>query len=232
MLKLARVAVCSLAASLGACAIAPIALPTELALAERLDITGMGFGERGRLAVGASSGTFYRHSLKNRRRDFGSPGRITSYAGDSGFDVQGPDLAGSVMASCIHFEQEVGTRSFSVTTEPFSYRCRFMRNGTNPSGELLLHSAPRAVGPLLAETRTGRMSLGGNHIAIEPIHTSPGLKVPTSEPLGYRFLSGGRVIGAVDLNSERKTIYVPRTSPDERQAVLIGSLALSVLWIA
>ena len=68
MLNLARVAVCSLAASLGACAIAPIAVPPELAQADRLDITGMGFSERGRLAVGASSGTFYRHSLENRRR--------------------------------------------------------------------------------------------------------------------------------------------------------------------
>ena len=232
MLKLARVAVCSLAASLGACAIAPIAVPPELAQADRLDITGMGFSERGRLAVGASSGTFYRHSLENRRRDFGSSERITSFAGDSGFDVHGPDFAGSVAASCTHFEQEVGTRTFSVTTEPFTYRCRFMRDGANPSGELLLHSAPRAVGPLLAETRMGRMSLGGNQIEIVPIHNSPVLKIPTSEPLGYRFLSGGRVIGAVDLNGERKTIYVSRTSPDERQAVLIGSLALSVLWKA
>ena len=87
-------------------------------------------------------------------------------------------------------------------------------------------------GPLLAETRMGRMSLGGNQIEIVPIHNSHGLKIPTSDPLGYRFLSGGRVIGAVDLNGQRKTIYVSRTSPDERQAVLIGSLALSVLWKA
>jgi len=230
MTKLARLAVCSAMIALGACSVAQITVPADLASAQPLQITGMGFGERGTFALASSSGSFYRQALSNRHRDFRtSPERVTSYFGDSGFEVRGPDFGGTVAAACTHFEQEVGTRAYSVTTGPFQYRCRFMRDGRPLPTELILHAAPRAVGPLMAETRIGRLSVGGRQIDIEPIHNSPGLKIPTSEPLGYRFVSAGRNLGAVDLNGERKIIYALGAGED-REAVLMASLALSVLW--
>lgn len=231
MSKIARLTVACSVMVLGACSTAQIAVPPNLAAgAEQLQITGMGFGERGTFALASSSGTFFRQALSSRHRDFrGSTERVTTFTGDSGFEVQGPDFTGSVAASCTHFEREAGTRTYSVTVAPFQYRCRFMRNGELLVDELVLHAAPRAVGPLNAETRIGRATIGGRQIDIEPIHHSPGLKIPTSEPLGYRFVSADGDIGAIDLNGERKTIYAPRTSAD-REAVLMASLALSVLW--
>ena len=225
-----RLALCFSILALAACSAAPIAVPPQLAGAERLEITGMGFGERGSLAIGNSSGTFHRQALENRRRDLDSyPARVTTFVGDSGFEMRGPDFRGSVAAACKHFEQEAGTRGLSVTTEPFHYRCLFMRDGQFIPGELVLHAAPKAAGPLTVETRTGRFSIEGKEIAIEPIHHSPGLRVPTGDPLGYRFVSANRDVGAVDLNGERKTVYA-LGSGDEREAVLMASLALSVLW--
>ena len=231
MRKIVGLAAICPAVFLTGCSPAHITVPSGLSsAAERIQITGMGFGEHGTFALAASSGIFYRQALSNRHRVFrSSREHATTFYGDSGFEVQGPDFNGLVGASCNHFEQETGTRTYSVTVEPFQYRCRFTRDGRLLAGELILHAAPRAVGPLTAETRIGRLTIAGRSIDIEPIHQSPGLKIPTSEPLGYRFVSENRDIGAVDLNGERKTIYAPRGS-SEREAVLIASLALSVLW--
>ena len=74
-----------------------------------------------------------------------------------------------------------------------------------------------SVGPLTAETRVGRLTLGGRVIDIEPIHKSPNLEIPTSEPLGYRFVGTNQDLGAIDLNGERKTIYAPRGGADGKQ---------------
>lgn len=231
MRKSTYLAVSCLAAILAGCSAAHIAAPANVAGgAEQLQITGMGFGERGTFALASSSGSFYRQALSSRHRNFAfSPERVTTYRGDSGFEVKGPDFAGAVVGSCSHFEQEVGTRTLSVTQTPFHYRCRFFRDGQLLAGELLLSAAPRAVGPFTAETRVGLLTLGERAIEIQPIHDSPNLKIPTSEPLGYRFVAANQDLGAIDLNGERKTIYAPRGGAD-REAVLMASLALSVLW--
>ena len=231
MNKVARLAVCSSLALVGGCSTAQIAVPPSLAAgAERLQITGMGFGEKGTFALASSSGSFYRQNLSGRHRHFSSsPERVTTFFGASGYEVSGPDFNGSVAASCNHFERESGTRTYSITVEPFEYRCRFTRNGAPLAAELILHAAPRAVGPFTTETRIGHLVIASRQIDIQPIHHSPGLKIPTSEPLGYRFVVEGGDVGAIDLNGERKTIYVPDAGAD-REAVLIASLALSVLW--
>ena len=231
MRKSIYLAISCSAAVLAGCSEVHIAAPANVTGgAEQLTITGMGFGERGTFALASSTGNFYRQALSSRHRDFGlSPERVKTYHGDSGFEVKGPDFAGAVVGSCSHFEQEVGTRNFSVTQAPFQYRCRFFRDGQLLHGELLLSAAPRAVGPFTAETRVGRLILGDREIEIQPIHESPNLKIPTSEPLGYRFVSANQDLGAIDLNGERKTVYAPRGGAD-REAVLMASLALSVLW--
>ena len=82
----------------------------------------------------------------------------------------------------------------------------------------------------LTDTRPKALvEVGGRTYGIAPIHTSSQLKIPTAEPLGYRFVADAGDVGAIDVNGERKTIYAPAGGPD-REPVLIASLALSVLW--
>lgn len=219
-----------MAGALVSCTEARIAVPAELAAtAEPLQLTGMGFGQRGKFALGGSSGTFARHSLSARTSEPFIPEDFTSFFGDGSFSVTGADFAGRVEADCRFLESEADAGPATVTTIPFRYKCTFSRDGKPMDAALTLHAAPRRVGPLLAETRSGRFAYAGRTVGIEPIHHSPQLGIPTSEPLGYRFVRDGTDIGAIDLNGERKTIYAPRSGAD-REAVLMAGLALSVLW--
>jgi hypothetical protein len=104
-----------------------------------------------------------------------------------------------------------------------------MRDGRPLDAHFILHAAPRKVWGATAETRAGEFRVGGRTIAIQPIHDSPQTRLPTMDPIGYRFMSGGRDIGAIDVNGERKTLYAPR-AVDDREAVLMAGLALSILW--
>jgi len=214
-----------------ACSPARVALSPELAAATQpMQITGMGFGETGRFQLGGSSGTFYRHALSARQLPPFADQRETIHYGDGGFTVSGPDFDGALEASCRHRESEVVERSTSFTVAPFRYECAFRREGRPLAVSLTLSAVPRPVAGFLAtEGRRGELRLDGRNVVIEPIYTSPDLKVPTGDPLGYRFIENGRELGAIDLNGERKTLFVPHR-PTDREAVLMAGLALSVLW--
>jgi len=217
-------------AGLGGCTAARIEVPSGLAATtRRVELAGMGFGRRGDFTLGASSGTFTRHALSEDDPQFFGSDRITSFFGDGSFSVQGADFDGTVEGKCRYLESEATVGSATITTIRFRYRCSFLRNGQPLQASLTLHAAPRAVGPLTAETRAGWLEINGRNFRIEPIHRSPQLAIPTSEPLGYRFVASNSDVGAIDMNGERKTIYAPANGP-VREAVLIGSLALSVLW--
>jgi hypothetical protein len=217
-------------AFLGACSTAPIALPAGLAATTQpLHLTGMGFGERGSFALGASSGSFVRHAFTGEKRVPFSSTRLTRSVGDGSFRVQGADFAGTVEGTCAYSEDELGSGGVSTTVSPFDYQCEFLRDGQPILARLALRAAPMAVGPLTAETRAGEILIGGRTIHIEPVHHMAGHRIAAGEPLGYRFVADGRDIGAVDLNGERKTIHAPFDGRD-REAVLMASLALSVLW--
>lgn len=212
-------------ASLAGCAAAPIALAPELAArTERVALTGVGSGESGRFKLGQSSGTFTRSYTKVRQVPPFSTPRLTRSFGHVAFVVSGTDFPGETSADCRHLEGEVGS-SLQVTDVPFRYRCRFSRGGQPMDAELLLDAAPLPVGFLTAETRAGEIRINGRVLSIEPIHHFPGLAVPSGDPLGYRFGSAG----AVDVNASPRTIFAPQAGPD-REAVLLGGLALSLLW--
>jgi hypothetical protein len=216
--------------ALGGCTAARIAVAPELAsTAETLSLSGMGFGQRGKFTLGASSGTFTRHALSAKATDPFPADDFTSFFGDGSFSVQGADFTGRVEASCRYLEAIAEDRPAEVTTIPFHYRCTFSRDGRPIDASLTLQAAPRRVGPLLTETRSGRFVIEGRSVGIVPIHHSTQLRIPTSEPLGYRFIRDGSDLGAIDLNGERKTIYAPKAGSD-RETVLMAGLALSVLW--
>lgn len=211
------------------CASAPIALPEGLAgSTEALPVTGMGFGEQGRFALGESFGTFVRHKYRSGAQHVPSATGLTHAFGDSTFRVSGPDFGGVVEAVCTYGETAINV-GVEATVRPFQYSCRFSRNGAPLSAGLVLRTVPRAAGMLTTETRAGEFFLDGRSIQIEAIHESPNMIVAAGDPLGYRFDRNGRPVGAVDLNGERKTIFAPIERAD-REAVLLAGLALSVLW--
>ena len=222
--------ICLLAAGLAGFTAARMDVPTGLAAsAPPIQLTGMGFGQRGSFQLGASSGTFVRHAMSATNDPPFRSDDIKSYFGNGSFEVAGGDFNGTVAGHCRYLEAEADAGPATITTVPFRYSCSFYRNGQPLPGRLLLHAAPRAVGPLVAETRVGTFEVGGRTYGIVPIHNSPQLKIPTAEPLGYRFVADAGDVGAIDVNGERKTIYAPVSGPD-REPVLIASLALSVLW--
>jgi len=222
--------VCLWATGLAGCTAARMDVPpTVAANAQPIQLTGMGFGQRGSFQLGASSGTFARHAMSARNEQPFQSDDVKSYFGDGRFEVTGGDFKGTVAGDCRYLEAEADAGPATITTIPFRYRCSFSRDGLPMPGHLELYAAPRAVGPLAAETRIGSFTVADRTYAIAPIHKSPQLKIPTADPLGYRFVANEGDVGAIDVNGERKTIYAPTTGPD-REPVLIASLALSVLW--
>ena len=213
---------------LAACTAAPIALPSGLATrAQAVSITGMGYGERGNFAIGNSSGTFLRNALTEEEGQFLSPPHVLRSYGGSRFRVSGPDFEGLIEGQCVYDEAHVTEGPATTTVSPFLYRCEFLRNGDRIDAALVLHAAPRKLGPFATETRAGELNIGGRKIVIQPIHLSPKLRLPASEPLGYRFISNGLDVAAIDINGVRKTVYVGAV---DREAVMIASVALSLLW--
>jgi hypothetical protein len=227
--KILKIALaCGAAVALPGCVQdARIAVPSDLAAAsERIELTGMGGGERGRLRLGSSEGRFTRASFQGSE----DGGRLVRSEGGGSFEVSGPDVQGVLAGECRFDEAELRAGSLSFPSERFAYRCRFSRGGEPIDAGLILEEIPTRPGRLLSgRTRGGEIHLGGEVVTISAVHDMEGGRLPTAMPLGYRFEIDGRSVGAVDLNGGDKTLYVPRSGP-ERQAVLAASLALSILW--
>ena len=218
------------AIGLSACAPMRIALPPEVAATtDAIALEGMGYGERGTFRLGASSGRFERHALSERDRAPFAASDLKHFYGGGSFLIEGPDIRGVIEASCRYGEVQERDGPVTTTVAPFVYRCSFMRDGRPLEAQLILHAAPRQVWGLTTETRAGEFRVNGRTIAIQPIHDSPDTRLPAADPLGYRFVSEGRDIGAIDVNGERKTLYAPRASED-REALFVAGLALSILW--
>jgi len=219
----------ALALSLGGCIHeARIAMPSELAAAsERIELTGMGGGEHGRMRLGASEGRFVRRAMQGSTDPLGI-GRH-NYGGGS-FDLTGPEVGGTLSSDCRYHEGELSLGVVTLPRGRFAYRCRFMHNGEPLEAGLILEEIPTRPGSFFSgRTRGGEIHIGDEVVTMRAIHDMEGGRIPTGTPLGYMFDIDGRRIGAIDLNGTDKTIFAPR-SGSERQAVLAASLALSILW--
>lgn len=205
---------------------AHIAVPSDLrAGSERIEVTGIGGFERGDFRLGASTGSFRRSAGQQAFDDF-----YVSNAGTASFTVDGPEVGGPLSADCGFHQGEVDTGIVVLAAERFTFHCGFERGAGTPKGELILRAVPRSPGRLLSGiSRAGELNFDGRRIGIRAIHDMEGGKMPTGAPLGDLFETGGRKIGAVDLNGGSKTVYAPLSGPD-REAVLAASLALSILW--
>ncbi len=204
---------------------ARIAVPADVqARTERLEIAGMGYGERGDFTLGASHGRFARIALQT------GDGLVVDNVGRGSLDIAGPELGGSVTAICGFHEREIDMGVLVATRDRLAYGCEFERDRVPLPGGLLLSEVPTSRSILAGRTRAGELRIGDLRVGIRAIHDMEGGRVRSGSPLGYAFDIDGRQIGAVDLNGGNKTIYAPRTAGPEREAVLMASLALSIFW--
>ena len=84
-----RVVVMLVAAeALAGCSAARIAVPPQLAaVTQAVELTGMGFGQRGDFILGNSAGTFTRHALSATSEKPFIEDSVSSYFGDGSFSV-------------------------------------------------------------------------------------------------------------------------------------------------
>ena len=205
---------------------ARIAMPADVqARTERIELRGMGFGERGGFHLGAAPGTFTRKSLQTRLDDV-----YVQNIGGGSFDVAAARGGDRLSGRCGFHEEEFDSGLVVAPGLRLAYGCEFARNGTPIPGGLLLKEVPTSRSILAGRTRAGGLEIGGLTLQVRAIHDMAGGRVPSGSPLGYAFHLGGRQIGAVDLNGDTKTIFAPAEPGPEREAVLLASLALAVFW--
>jgi hypothetical protein len=204
---------------------ARMATPADLqARTEQLEISGMGYGERGDFTLGASQGRFARLAMQT------GDGFVVDNVGRGSFDIAGPELGGRVTAICGSHERAIDIGALVATRDRLAYGCEFERDQVPLRGGLLLSEVPTSRSLLAGRTRAGELQIGDVRIGIRAIHDMEGGRIPSRTPLGYAFDIDGRQIGAVDLNGGDKTIYAPRTPGAEREAVLMASVALAIFW--
>jgi hypothetical protein len=199
---------------------ARIALPSELTTGtETLEIRGMGLGRRGDFTLAGSTGQFTRGADKLELLD----ALLVANSGAGNFRHAG------LQGACSYREREVNVGPISARARPFSYRCIFRRDGVR-TGELVIEEERGTTGAMLSKRgREGFMTFDGVRYEVKSIHRDQGGGLANAFPLGYRFDTAGRGVGAVDLNGPNKTVFAPRGGP-AREAIFAGSLALSVLW--
>lgn len=200
-------------------------------------LRGIGWGQSGRFTLTGSGakGTF------RRTADTVSSVELKSYEGTVDFAVSGPGLDGELTGSCGYGQQaiEAGARvgrrarvDVAAITAPFAYSCRFFRD-RQPLGELELRREQGGTVDIRA-MRRGWIEIEGAILDLRSVHTFAGSRMPTEMPLGYTM---ARVeddrptadIGAAYLNGDTRRLVLPR-DPKEREAALLASLALALLW--
>lgn len=215
-----------IAAAVSGCIIQParIAVPPHFAAdVERIEVTGMGGGTRGRFQFAGVPGTFSRGA----ERLGGSP--LVSYRGGGTFHIAKSRLAPAMSGRCGYGEGQVNVGAISVTPQRLVYICDLSSDG-RPSGRLFLRDRNGPLGTLHGRSeREGTVEYRGDRLVLRSIHRFEGGALPLQTPLGYMFIVDGREVGAIDLNGTNKTIMAPR-SGDHREAVIAAGLALSIFW--
>ena len=226
MIKLNLLALLGGGSMLAGCTQARIAAPSDLgAASERLALAGIRGWQDGRFRLGSSEGRFSRRAEQTRLFDI-----FVRSRGMASFDAAGHELGGSVRGWCGFSEGEIDAGVAVLPHGRMTYHCRFDGAAGTPRGELSLAEVPHGTGLLTGRSRAGEVRVGKATVAVRAIHNAAGAGLPSGTPLGFSFSVGGRQIGAVDLNGSPRTVFAPRTPGPERDAVLLGSLALALFW--
>lgn len=203
-----------------------VVAPQLAASTERLELTGMGAGRNGDFQLGQSIGTFTRSA---DRLGIFDP-LLVKHRGGGAFRLRelpgGSELAGR----CSYRENVVNAGPVSVTRNRLAYYCDFARDGHPINATLVVVDPRPQLGTLHGrDERTGTLVYQGQVINLRSIHRFVGGGLPTPAALGYSFSVDGREIGAVDLNGLNKSLFVPRSGA-QREAVIMGSVALATFW--
>lgn len=206
---------------------ARMAAPPSLAASETVPVTGVGGGRSGAFAAGPFKGAFTRSASRlaffdplYERRD-----------GRTAFTVSGPGINGSLAVSCRMRERTITIGVVSFEPHKMAYGCEFAREGQAVPArfELLAHRAGLG-GRAMRQERRGEIALDDAVLQIRSVHDLQGSSIPMGTPIGYLFEQEGAVVGAVELNGPPMVIYGPNTDQATQRAVLVASLALSLLW--
>lgn len=228
MRKFARAILCGTAfASVGAAATAAarMEIPAGLEASQRLALTGIGWGEKGRIELGTLTGRFSRRSSSAEQ----DGGHVHEDWGGAEFNVVEGATGTRLEGRCRFYRAERPVGAFTFPRQRFAYRCRYSRNGSPLDAGLILEAVPHKVGRLTGISRGGEIHVGGTVLDIRAIHRAKGQRIESGTPLGYFFGRDDGPVGAVDLNGRRKLVYAP-SDAREREAVLLASLSLALLW--
>jgi hypothetical protein len=79
--------------------------------------------------------------------------------------------------------------------------------------------------------RSGEIAIGEVRLQLHSAHAIAGSLPPTTSPMGHVFERDGRSVAAVELNGTEPVIFIAAgRSSQERQASVLASLALELLW--
>lgn len=215
-----------LAAGCGAIGPARMALPPSLQTdTERIVVTGMGAAPRGEFTVADARGTFSRSASRLALFDALFEGEKAM----ASFNLTRGDSR--VSARCDMRRRTVNAGILTHEVRPLAYACQF-DDGVAPPAQLSVREARRATRlQSMRSERSGEIVLGNTRLQLRSSHALAGTPLETAAPIGYLFERRGRTVAAVEVNGGDTVIFLPTGGTgDERQAIVLASLALALLW--
>lgn len=207
----------------GCVTVARMVIPSGLGeRAERVEVSGLGTGTRGRTSVLGQSLEFTRGATRLALFDE----TVVTDRGRVDFTLQ---AAGQPAwpASCGMKQRSLGLGVVGFDAKPFAFECTL---GGTSAATLSVHEARSGVRTLKAERR-GELRFDGRTVALRSVHEVQGGALPLAAPIGYVFEEGGRPVAAVEINGVTPVLLLPGAGDASlRQRVLQASLALALLW--
>jgi hypothetical protein len=128
-------------------------------------------------------------------------------------------------------ERTVTIGVVSFTPMRMAFRCTFTSAGQGSPVELEIQEAREGLGGMLMKKeRRGVLKHGGRVLQVRSVHDLQGSTIQLGTPIGYMFEIEDRPLGTVEINGEPNIRLAPVLTPEDRNAVILASLALSLLW--
>jgi hypothetical protein len=209
----------------GAIQPARMALPPALEIgAEKVVITGLGGAPRGQFRVGGDSGSFIRSASRLAVFDalYEGESAVASFTFDGG--------ASRIQGACAMKRRTANVGVLTYEFKPMVFGCDF--NGAAPPARLeLRESRSTSRVQSMRRERSGEVAVGNARLQLRSVHDIAGSALPVAAPIGYLFERDGRSVAAVEINGTEPVILLASGSGlDERQAIVLASLALALLW--
>lgn len=206
---------------------ARMALPHNLASsAVTVPVTGIGGGRSGAFRAGDYAGRFTRSDERLavfdplfERRD-----------GHVNFELTGPDIVVSMRVACHAEERTVTLGVVSLEAQPMSFGCDISSGGSGAARLEVRAHREGMGGRLMRQERRGEIALDGVALQIRSVHDVEGSGVRMATPIGYVFEQNGAAVGAVEINGSPVVSHDPALGARTRQAVIIASIALGLMW--